>query len=90
MKTLKVWSCRYHGYEIEPGIFLKNSRLTIAAYTKVQACEISGLSYAELTHYGSLTGNPRQLSIATEVGVWIYDNRNYNEYNDNCPIVRIK
>jgi hypothetical protein len=89
MKTLKVWGCRYFGYNMPDGGYIKQSRIIIAAYTKKQATEISGLPYTELTNYACLTGNKRELSIATEVGVWIYDNRKYSEYNNKCPIIRI-
>lgn len=77
MKKLKVWS----GYTHKPypeALGERSLTLLIAAYTKKQACEISGLSYTHINNYFSETGNKFQLSVATEVGVWVlpaFENR---------------
>ena len=89
MKTLKIWTGRYISMEYG-GKNGKCTRCIVAGYTKKQACELSGISYSEVTNYFSLTGNKRQLSTAVEPGLWVYDTRKFNEYDERCPIIRIK
>lgn len=86
MKTLKVWGGRYLSSKYGYG---KVTRAFVAAYTKKQAIEISNVSYSEITNYWSITGNEKELSIAKEVGFWIYaidENHNVN----SAPIIRLK
>jgi hypothetical protein len=89
MKSLKVWNGRYMSLEYGNRNNMQ-TKCIVAGYTKKQACELSGISYSEITNYFGLTGNDRQLSIATEPGFWLYDIRDFNEYDESCPIVRIK
>ena len=69
MKKLKVWGGRYISSELKG----KQVRAIIGAYTKKQAMEIGKLSYSEITNYWSETGNETELSIATEVGMWLME-----------------
>ena len=86
MKTLKVWGGRYFSSKYGKG---KTTRAFVAAYTKKQAVEISGVSYSEITNYWSITGNENELSIAKEIGFWVYAiDENHNEYS--APIIRVK
>jgi hypothetical protein len=67
MKKLKVWGGSYP--RTVEGI--RSPRCLVAAYTKKQAAEISGLTIRELSDYYSETGNLQELALANEVGVWI-------------------
>lgn len=84
MKKLKVWSGRYMSSE-----YGGETGCIVAGYTKKQACELANISYSEITNYFGLTGNERQLAVATEPGFWVYDIREHNVYSEDCPIVRI-
>jgi len=68
-KQLKVFGGRYMGRRFNevPG----SKRMIIAAYTKKQAMEIGNVSQSEFKNFFCETGNPNELSVATEVGVWI-------------------
>jgi hypothetical protein len=74
-KTLKVF-----GGTIFYGSPRKQVRVLVAAFTKKQAVEllspISHHSYNEFNTYFGETGNDVELSVATEVGVWVKSNRN--------------
>lgn len=69
-KKLKVWGGRYYGNSVP---FPHVGRMIVAAYTKKQISELTGISKYEINKYWCLTANDWELSIATEVGAWIID-----------------
>jgi len=73
MKTLKVWGGRYYGLEFNSA---RGNRMIVAAYTKKQAMDLTGISQYEMKNYWSETGNTLELETATEVGVWVFDGHN--------------
>jgi hypothetical protein len=77
-KKLKVWGGRYFTMQYFPEVG-QIKRMLIGAYTKKQAMELGGLSYNEITNYFSITANEEELSIVTEVGVWLKSDYGYGE-----------
>jgi len=75
MKTLKVF-----GGSIFYGSPRKQVRVIVASYTKKQAVELlntvnfSNMTYPDFNNYFIETGNSTELSVATEVGIWITPN----------------
>lgn len=69
-KKLKVF-----GGTIFYGTPRKQIRVIVATYTKKQAVEllntVTNISYTHFNDYFSKTGNVVELSVATEVGVWV-------------------
>lgn len=61
----------------------KQVRVLVASYTKKQAVEllntVSTISYSSFNDYYSETGNSVELSLATEVGMWIKNGNTYAE-----------
>ena len=75
-KKLKVF-----GGGIFYGIPRKQVRILVASYTKKQAVELlstvnGSINYTHFNNYYCETGNSVELSVATEVGMWI----NVNKY----------
>jgi len=68
-KVLKVFGGRYLGRRFNevPG----SKRMIIGAYTKKQAMELGSLTASEFKNFFCETGNPKELEVATEVGVWL-------------------
>lgn len=68
-KQLKVFGGRYTGRRFNevPG----SKRMVIAAYTKKQAMELGEVTQSEFKNFFCESGNPTELEVATEVGVWI-------------------
>lgn len=66
-RALKVWGGRYCSGP-------KNERMIVAAYTAKQARELGDVSETEMKNFWSLTGNIRELRVATTPGVWIVHN----------------
>jgi hypothetical protein len=80
-KTLKIWGGATTNKQG------KQVRAIVAAYTTKQGAEISGDSYNRFTHYWCETGNAQELSIATEVGMWLYTG---SEFQPDTKIIRVK
>jgi len=80
-KKLKVF-----GGMIFYGTPRKQVRVLVASYTKKQAVEllntITCVNYNSFNDYFSETGNSIELSIATEIGMWI-TNEKYNKTTEN-------
>lgn len=71
-KVLKVWGGPYFGYDLVDENNPRNHRrMLVAAYTKKQAMELGNLSVNTFNNYFAETGNNFELSVATEVGVWV-------------------
>lgn len=72
-KKLKVF-----GGTVFYGTPRKQVRVLVAAYTKKQASElidkISRIGYSSFNDYFCETGNSVELSVATEVGMWVTSN----------------
>lgn len=89
MKELKVWGGRYMS-AIYGNSNSHQTRGLVCAYTKKQACELAGISYAELTNYWCITGNKRELeTVDNTVGFYVYDmsNNTTGMHNDSDPII---
>lgn len=86
-KKLKVF-----GGTIFYGSPRKQVRILVAAYTKKQAVEllnnINNYTYNDFNDYFSETGNSIELSVATEVGMWITNNDNF--FNKSTDYIKLE
>jgi hypothetical protein len=61
----------------------KQIRVLVVAYTKKQAVEllntIDNISYSSFNDYFCETGNSTELSVATEIGMYIKENETYKK-----------
>jgi len=81
VKKLKVF-----GGLIFHGTPRKQIRILVASYTKKQAVELlntvdggHNISYIHFNDYFCETGNSIELSVATEIGLWINKGERYGE-----------
>ncbi len=83
-KTLKIF-----GGTIFYGTPRKQVRVLVASFTKKQAVEllstVSRHTYKDFNDYFSETGNSIELSVATEVGMWI----THNEFTKTPEYIKI-
>ncbi len=88
MRELKTWGGTIRNCEY--GNRSNQSRVVVKAYTVKQAIEMVGIKYNEFRNHFSKTHNEKEMTLPIEVGLWIYDERNQPNYNNNCPIKRLK
>lgn len=66
----------------------KQVRTLVVAYTKKQAAELIGVYYKYFSEYFIETGNSTELSVATEIGVYI--NKGYEYKPKFEDFIKIK